>query len=461
MKTIRNISMAIAILAWGNAVAQTSFDAVKLSDESLNGTSRYISMGGAMSALGNDASVIERNPAGIGTFHKSDLNMSTSFWGGRISMDNPAMVNGISYFSGTNKSDIHMTVDNMSLVLSGYDGSDFSANFGFAYRRTNDIDRTLTYFDNFNDADGYSVSRDYKDAQRNKVNNYDLNFSVNSNDILYMGLTFGLVRTDTWSEGYFYDYYAKGAHPSYPNGADYTAVDKMNNSLGSGWNIGMGIISRPVPSLRLGAAFKSPTYYNQDLTYVDYLYAKEGNEESGLKFEQTTTYNYVSPWTINLSAGLTVQNTAIGVEYSQYYADRSNLKIGHNRLESQGSIDFSNAYDFRIGIEQNIDKVSLRAGFNTKESQLSYTANTYLNDTDFNMKRYDFQTDRSGTRDDLTLGIGYCSAPDRDGGQFYIDGAFVHTIRHSVFNLCEYSEDVNVRYTEKGNKFQVTVGYSF
>lgn len=455
--------MALAMFAAGSASAQTSFDAAKLSDEDLNGTSRYVSMGGAMSALGNDASVISRNPAGIGTYHQGDINMTTSFWGGNISMNNPGSSNGRTYYSGINRSDLHMTVDNVSFVLSGYDGSDFSTNFGFAYRRSNDIDRTLTYFDRFADSDGYNVTRQYQDAQRNKVNNYDFNFSFNTSDILYMGMTFGLVKTDTWSEGYFYDFYAKGDHPLFPDGRDYTAVDKMNNSLGSGWNLGFGIISRPVPALRLGAAFKTPTYFSQDLTYVDYLYAKE-DEQYGAnpsKFEQTTSYSYTSPWSINLSAGLTVQNTAIGIEFTQYYADRAGIKVGHNRLNTQGAVDFANSNDFRIGFEQNIGKVSLRAGFNSAESQLSHLANIYLDDTDFNKKRFDFQTDRQGRKQNLTFGIGYCGAPDQDGGQFYIDGAFIHTTKESVFNPCEYIEDVNIRYTETRNKVQVTLGYSF
>lgn len=455
MNAIRNISLAVALLASGYAAAQTSYDAVKLSDEDLNGTSRYVSMGGAMSALGNDASVISRNPAGIGTFHQGDINISTSFWGGSTSMDRPGTANGSTYYSGTGRSDLHMAVDNISFVLSGYDGSDFNTNFGFSYRRSSDVDRTLTYFDSFKDGDGYSHVREYSDAQRNKTNNFDFNFSLNSNDLLYMGVTFGLVRTDTWSEGYMYDMFASGG--------DYTAVDKMNNSLGSGWNMGLGLIARPVPSLRLGAAFKTPTYFDQDLTYVDYVYANKGLDidDNPPAFEQTTSYSYTSPWSINLSAGLTVRNTALGVEFTQYYADRSNLKANRSTIGSQGAIDFADYSDFRIGIEQNIGKISLRAGFNSVESPMNFASGVYLKDTEFNKNRYDYQTDRMGHKQNLTFGIGYCSAPDYDGGQFYIDGAFVHTAKQSYFNIGEYAEDVTVKYNESRNKVQFTIGYCF
>ena len=48
------------------AVAQNQYDALKLMNNDLNGTARFVGMGGAMSALGADISTIGTNPAGIG-----------------------------------------------------------------------------------------------------------------------------------------------------------------------------------------------------------------------------------------------------------------------------------------------------------------------------------------------------------------------------------------------------------
>ena len=50
------------------ASAQNAYDAEKLLGNDLNGTARFVGMGGAMGALGGDISVISSNPAGIGYF---------------------------------------------------------------------------------------------------------------------------------------------------------------------------------------------------------------------------------------------------------------------------------------------------------------------------------------------------------------------------------------------------------
>ena len=47
-----------------------------MATEDLNGTARYVGMGGAMDALGADISTIGTNPAGIGLFRSSSVSLS-------------------------------------------------------------------------------------------------------------------------------------------------------------------------------------------------------------------------------------------------------------------------------------------------------------------------------------------------------------------------------------------------
>ena len=67
------------MVAWGllftaaPIAAQTVYDAAKFFDKDLNGTARFVSMGGAMSALGGDISTMNTNPAGVGIFRSSDF----------------------------------------------------------------------------------------------------------------------------------------------------------------------------------------------------------------------------------------------------------------------------------------------------------------------------------------------------------------------------------------------------
>lgn len=57
----------------GAGLTPTLYDMTGFYDSELNGTARYVGMGGAMSALGGDISVISTNPAGIGLYRKNDV----------------------------------------------------------------------------------------------------------------------------------------------------------------------------------------------------------------------------------------------------------------------------------------------------------------------------------------------------------------------------------------------------
>lgn len=71
--------------------AQETYENEKLTGSDLNGTARYVGMGGAMEALGADISTMQSNPAGIGLFRRSQVTIS----GGLVMQGNaPAYVKG-------------------------------------------------------------------------------------------------------------------------------------------------------------------------------------------------------------------------------------------------------------------------------------------------------------------------------------------------------------------------------
>ena len=480
MRTNKLILPAFAMMMSLGIGAQTTFDAAKLYEEELNGTARYVGMGGAMSALGSDPSVISHNPAGIGTYRNSDINASVSIFGTSVNTDpaytlsNQGASGTIRYYSSDLKSDINMGFDNISFIFSGSDAGDNYVNFGVSYRKLLNMDRDMDYFDEFPDADGYEVWREYRNHQRNKVHSWDFNLSCNLSDVVYLGWTFGVLSTDNWSEGYYYDYYPTGSHPDYPDGLDFTTVDMMNTSEGAGWNMGFGMIIRPVSPLRLGVAIKTPTVFKETLDYSDYLYSALGTDKGGDKFTSSVDYKFSSPWSLNLSAGLTFGKTAIGAELERHFTQRSSLSIGGTKILSQGSIDLEDYSTLKIGIEQNISNISLRLGYNYIESMFTDYSYPYLADTDFNgwtydangdvvdFGRADFQIDRLGKTQYMSCGLGYCSEPDRDGTQFYFDLAYVHGIRDNVFNTNEpLAPNANVDYKYKSDKVLFTLGWTF
>ena len=76
-----------AILLTGlSAYAQETYNNAIIATEDLNGTARYVGMGGAMEALGADISTISTNPAGIGMFRRSQVSLSA----GLVSQANAA-----------------------------------------------------------------------------------------------------------------------------------------------------------------------------------------------------------------------------------------------------------------------------------------------------------------------------------------------------------------------------------
>ena len=54
-----------------NAMAQETYENAKIMQNDLNGTARYVGMGGAMESLGADLSTISTNPAGLSLYRRS------------------------------------------------------------------------------------------------------------------------------------------------------------------------------------------------------------------------------------------------------------------------------------------------------------------------------------------------------------------------------------------------------
>ena len=73
MKYLMIAALAFSVMPMA---AQETYQDTKLIGNDLNGTARYVGMGGAMEALGADISTTSTNPAGIGLFRSSQLNLS-------------------------------------------------------------------------------------------------------------------------------------------------------------------------------------------------------------------------------------------------------------------------------------------------------------------------------------------------------------------------------------------------
>ena len=363
------LSACLLSLFMAHAHAQETYENTKLIDNDLNGTARYVGMGGAMEALGADISVINSNPAGIGLFRRS--SGSVSF--GLVSQD------GASSFKYGNKT--NASFDQAGFVYSLRDGRRTFINFGFNYHKSknfdyilnaasalngasqhklsymkalaneNNLDKTssgwrgkfaytsqldnlyyntlmMTSSDGFfyNDASGYEFGR----AETGYIGEYDFNTSVNVNDRVYIGITIGI--HDVHYTGHSL-YNEALVNLNNQTAGDITVNDERRIT-GTGYNASFGIIFRPVDAspFRIGLSVSTPTWYDLKTSNYTYLInntkADGGGKLQGDYPNYTTGESYefklFTPWKFGVSLGHTVGNyLALGASYE--YADYSRL----------------------------------------------------------------------------------------------------------------------------------------
>ena len=135
MKLVKIVSMGLLFSCSAFLQAQTTiYDANRLMGSDLNGTARFVGMGGAMGALGGDITTMGTNPAGIGIYRSNDVMLSFGF-------DNTGMkANGVAHDK------FHGSLDNVGFVFATKIGNHTPlrfANFGFNYRKMKSFSRSM------------------------------------------------------------------------------------------------------------------------------------------------------------------------------------------------------------------------------------------------------------------------------------------------------------------------------
>lgn len=114
--------------------AQSPIDAYQISQYDLQGTARYMSMGGAFGALGADLSAISTNPGGIGVYRSSEVGVTF----GLDVASNSSEYNGLK----TTTDRTRFIFNNVGIVGTLRLNSIFNnLNVGFTYNRGADFNR--------------------------------------------------------------------------------------------------------------------------------------------------------------------------------------------------------------------------------------------------------------------------------------------------------------------------------
>ena len=402
MKKILSI-MTAAML--GTAVsAQETYDNAQLATKDLNGTARYVGMGGAMEALGADLSTIGTNPAGIGMFRRSMVAGSFGF----------NTLSDAKSFGNANKT--NMSFDQAGFVYSMRSGRHSMLNFGFNYTKSKNFDQILTAAGRLNNASQNKLSAmknangvytlqdnnnglvsnsgaysqadylysnvlfnhydannpndpnnamlsegdkgvivnqttglpvyynatgyDFGRSTTGYIGQYDFNVSGNSNDRFYWGFTVGI-----------YDVHYNGSSlysESLVDGNTAIGDVAMNDErkiTGTGFDVKAGLIFRPAEEspFRIGLYVHTPTWY--DLTTRNYTVLNNNtNEAYGStergKSSESYDFKFYTPWRFGVSLGHTVGNY-LALGATYEYADYTTNDI---RVNDGGEVDYWGNY---------------------------------------------------------------------------------------------------------------------
>ena len=508
-----------AALASIGAMAQSSYDAYNIASSDLNGTARYVGMGGALSALGGDISVMGSNPAGTALFRKNDIAFTLSGVFGddgvlnhdssRASIDNAGAVIvwdvddgnlrnvnfGLNYSKSKNfLSNLRTGIDNIQGLSQTAQIADMVMNCDYSfglndldswgslpYLATNLLDGEYTaslidIVDNYEtdkdgncvlDENGYPVyqgtsyywspaqSGHFLKSQWGSTAQTDINISFNVLDKYFFGASLGVYNINYHRESMYSE------TGTYGNAYD---IYNYYDSRGDGVDLKFGFICRPIEDspFRFGIDVHTPTWYSmEDARGASIDYFIDGYQYSNHEYNTPFEYNYRTPWKFGLSLGYTVDNYfAVGAEYE--YSDMSTAKFN-----TYG--DYYNDYYYTQNeyIKDNLKGQStLKLGMEVKpvpaisiRAGYNYVSSPFRNEA-YNTLYYsdDFtETDYTNWKDThrFTLGLGY----RYKGG--YIDLAYQYQSQKGDFYAFD---EVNLTPTSIDNnrsQLMCTFGFRF
>lgn len=370
------VSALLAMMA-GGAMAQETYESAQLATQGLNGTARYIGMGGALEALGADISTMHSNPAGIGMMRRSWIGVS----GGATIQAGDKYAGYDFGKSGVTNADLNQ----IGVVYTSQTDVDSYWNFGFDFKKSTNFNEIMTAVNSLHNAsiskksaigktqehynftdylvneamnvqfstldyNGYAESSNFAEYTKRSgyIGEYGFSFSGNLHNRVFLGLGFGL----------------KSVH--YDNVTDYSEVvldndERMQGEIstyddrritGSGFDIKFGAIFRPVEDspFRIGLYVNSPTWYrltcddSQGATFSVNPNNRIDVETGNVLFDRSQRggeswiYNLNTPWKFGVSLGHTIEDyLAIGATYQ--FTDYSSID---NRI---ATTDYREVFD--------------------------------------------------------------------------------------------------------------------
>lgn len=510
----------IAVMGAMPMMAQETYENAKIASQDLNGTARYVGMGGALEALGADISTMSTNPAGIGLFRSSNASMS---FGVVSQQDAPD-------FRGT--STTKMSFDQLGFVYSMRTDVDSWVNIGFNYHKNRNFNYILSATDGLQNAsqnkltyakakngllfdvdsrtgqplmnssmascnqldDIYARNLNYSTddntwyydegtsylmdrSHKGYISEYDINFSGNIHNRVYLGMTIGIYDVNYRHYGEYTER-LMGPKEFY----DLTVYDDRMID-GTGVDVKAGVIFRPIEEspFRVAAYVNTPIWY--DLTTENNTVVSDGNHQASNS--ESYDFKLYTPWKFGLSAGHTIgTELALGatIEYADYGSLDTRYKTG------RGYDEWGYAYDdsesdlmmnrhteetlkgvatLKLGAEFRPDpKMAVRMGYNYVTPMYNkdgYKDGTIMTDGSYYSSATDYTNWKATNR--ITCGMGF------KVGQMNLDLAYQFSSTNGDFSPFMNYVDNNtpaddnicnaVKVSQKRHQVLFTLGYTF
>lgn len=228
---------------------------------------------------------------------------------------------------------------------------------------------------------------------------WSISYGANFNDRIFLGAGIGIASIRYKIRQYF-----KESNFRFSEDADYNPLDNFQtdeeyNIRGSGVNLTLGAIVRPVDFFQVGISYATPTYYNIVDNYnarIDSHWNTYDNGNPNFPEQRdvyelfgqplTSEYNLSTPSRLNAGATFIskIGFITFDVERANYAGTRyeSNIDADFDPENESIKAEYDLVYNFRTGAEYRFENYRVRAGFNYMPDPFVY------NDVDQSIKTF-------------------------------------------------------------------------
>ncbi len=482
----------ISVLITAGLSSQNIDDALRYSRVFYNGTARFMSMGGAFTALGADLSAIGLNPAGTGVFRSFEATITPGLlYNNTTAVFNNSSSDDFKYSFGLNQAGV---------VANFFSGSSSTGltklNFAYSFQKTNNFNENITVrgvsdntsmaeywaarsqgtfykeltgpegiaydvwvmdtlsgtggkfygtiFQNYGDGDyvfGQTIRRLIENEGYNSE--HALSIGANFSEKYFVGATLTINRLNYTGH---YEHLEADYEDQIYDFNNFVYTDHFE-ATGNGYSFKLGAIIRPVDIIRIGAAFHTPVVYRIREYFYDQISSAfdDGMKYSAQNAPNRYAYTLTTPFRATTGDALQLKKLAIvslDYEFTDYRVARlSKGNDGYNFYDENQTIKNSlkSASNIKLGAEFRFNNLYARGGYGIYGSAFGEN-----------------EINKGLNYSSISLGIGFRQQ------NFFLDLAFVNltnTMKYIMYYDPDYLKPASINTSR--NTFSATMGFKF